>query len=286
MRLIKIAAIFFVVLAVGSVLAQDEVIARAYRTVNVRSGPGTQYDIVGQLNSGNEVPITGRSDDASDWLRISFQGVEGWVAYFTVTVLGATDQLPIVTPMASEVAVPIVPVASPTHALSSTYVTAYRTVNVRSGAGLDYVRIGNLESESAADVTGRTEDSEWLRIDYNGQEGWVAFFVVTLTGVLDDVPVVEPSADAATEVPTPVLLPVVMRYNVNLHEQPALDSGVMDVVPFKATLQADARSDERASWLRVTYNGEVGWLIAALVSVEGNLGDLPIVAPATAVEVP
>ena len=51
--------------------AQDaDITATAYQTVNVRSGPGTQFEIVGQLNVGDKVSVLGRESTASRWLAI------------------------------------------------------------------------------------------------------------------------------------------------------------------------------------------------------------------------
>jgi|GEM_PF-262184 len=46
--------------------------------MNVRTGPGTTYDSVGQLAQGLTVSIEGRNV-AGDWLIISGEGVRGWV---------------------------------------------------------------------------------------------------------------------------------------------------------------------------------------------------------------
>lgn len=46
--------------------------------VNVRSGPGTTYAIVGAANQGQRFPITGKSP-AGDWWQVNFNGQNGWV---------------------------------------------------------------------------------------------------------------------------------------------------------------------------------------------------------------
>lgn len=46
--------------------------------MNVRTGPGTTYDSVGQLDQGLIVTIEGRNT-AGDWLMINAGGVRGWV---------------------------------------------------------------------------------------------------------------------------------------------------------------------------------------------------------------
>src|ERR1035437_3874239 len=49
--------------------------------INVRSGPGTAYGIVGVVLAGQTVPAKGRSP-GGDWILIDYPGVEGghgWV---------------------------------------------------------------------------------------------------------------------------------------------------------------------------------------------------------------
>ncbi len=49
-------------------------------TLNVRSGPGTNYPVIGRLAQGDIVLITGRSSD-SKWVKIAAQGIEqAWIS--------------------------------------------------------------------------------------------------------------------------------------------------------------------------------------------------------------
>ena len=66
--------------------------------VNVRSGPGTFYDKVGVLLTGQQVPAIGRSV-GGEWIYIEYPGVTGsaaWVYSPLVEVFGGT--LPIIEP--------------------------------------------------------------------------------------------------------------------------------------------------------------------------------------------
>ncbi len=58
--------------------------ARAESSVNVRSGPGTQYDVVGQLDPGERVNVSG---SAGGWSRIG----GGWVSsnYLSASARGS-----------------------------------------------------------------------------------------------------------------------------------------------------------------------------------------------------
>ena len=67
--------------------------------INVRSGPGTEYNKLGVLISGQVISAIGKSV-AGLWILIEYPGVEGglaWVYAPLVTVSGGTS-LPIVAP--------------------------------------------------------------------------------------------------------------------------------------------------------------------------------------------
>jgi uncharacterized protein YgiM (DUF1202 family) len=59
--------------------------------VNLRSGPGKAYPVIGQLGGDQEAPIVGRNA-SGDWWQIETAGArQGWVAGTVVRVLGAID---------------------------------------------------------------------------------------------------------------------------------------------------------------------------------------------------
>jgi len=67
--------------------------------INVRSGPGTDYDSIGVMIAGQTAAALGRSVGGS-WIMVKYPGVTsgvGWVYSPLVTLLGGGD-LPIVEP--------------------------------------------------------------------------------------------------------------------------------------------------------------------------------------------
>jgi uncharacterized protein YgiM (DUF1202 family) len=50
----------------------------AIDTANVRSGPGTNYPIMGEVRPGQTYEVTGKNP-AGDWWQFNFQGRTGWV---------------------------------------------------------------------------------------------------------------------------------------------------------------------------------------------------------------
>ena len=60
----------------------------ASTTVNVRSGPGTNYSVIGQLRQGQTLTITGKNP-SGDWWQFDFGGRQGWVFGQNVRVTNA-----------------------------------------------------------------------------------------------------------------------------------------------------------------------------------------------------
>jgi peptidoglycan/xylan/chitin deacetylase (PgdA/CDA1 family) len=86
-------------------------------TVAVRSGPGTGYEVIGHLDSGEAIHITGRNlgvTPETRWWRVCcFRGQEGWVRDDYGEVVGSTDDLPVPETSLDSTPEPIVPVAPP-----------------------------------------------------------------------------------------------------------------------------------------------------------------------------
>jgi PKD repeat protein/uncharacterized protein YraI len=104
------------------------------------------------------------------------------------------------------VAVVTVPVPLPTPAPGTPYVTASGTINIHSGPGANYPRIGIMAVGLSGEVVGVSPDRAWWAIKYppgpNGQ-GWVAAQYVTPHDT-ENVPVIQPPP-----VPTPTAAPPV-----------------------------------------------------------------------------
>lgn len=78
-------------------------IATANSNINIRSGDGTGFSVIGSLRRGQTIEIVGRSSRDSGWFAVSLaDGRQGWIAEFVVTVTsGNVDDLPEIDPPAS-----------------------------------------------------------------------------------------------------------------------------------------------------------------------------------------
>lgn len=62
---------------------------------NVRSGPDTMYDVIGQLPQGEQRQIIGANVDFS-WVVIEYRGQQGWLATYLVDTWGDLSDLPLI----------------------------------------------------------------------------------------------------------------------------------------------------------------------------------------------
>ena len=155
--------------------------------VNVRSGPGTGYGSLGQLEAGGKVQIVAR-DSQGAWYQILYPAAQqgrGWVAAQYVTVASGT----------------VVPLeATPTPAGPTGRVV--QRLNVRSGPGITFDTLGLLEPGVAVSLTGKNTTASWFQIDYPagpGGRGWVTSQYVQ-TDAAADLPVLD---DYGVVVPDP-----------------------------------------------------------------------------------
>ncbi|NWG16194.1 MAG: SH3 domain-containing protein [Chloroflexi bacterium] len=276
--------VFALVAAAAPMLASD-VMVRAYTQTRVRSGPGTTYSVIGHLSPGVEVTATGRADTSNEWLRITFENGEGWVAASVVTIVGDPTELPVVTP------------SRPVTTVGNTDVTATvgAEVNIRQEPGAS-ARVVGVTGESGAtfDVTGRSalryplacgdsglsdlsggeveESGLWLQIDYNGHPAWVSYDYVTVSG---DVCSLDEITGTAQDAATPGVSVVTLN-NTNLRASNYAEAEIIAVIPYNVVLEAEARNAD-SSRIRVTYGDETGWIAVSQVSVlSGSLDALPV----------
>ncbi|MDE0428466.1 MAG: SH3 domain-containing protein, partial [Caldilineaceae bacterium] len=88
----------------GEMAAPEGAQATVDSDLNVRAGPGTEYDRIGGANAGEQFQITGK-DETGEWFRLEFDGQNGWVFALFVTATGVAD-VPVV---AAEPAAPAPP---------------------------------------------------------------------------------------------------------------------------------------------------------------------------------
>ncbi|MFB2350608.1 SH3 domain-containing protein [Priestia megaterium] len=146
----------------GSIVGNQE---KAYATtvtykvtaskLNVRSGAGTTYGIIGSVVKGQMLSVVSKS---GSWYKINYNGRTGYVSSDYVQASGTT------TPPAE----------------STTYIVTASTLNVRSGAGTNYASIGSVTKGQKLSVVSKS--GSWYKINYNGRTGYVSSDYVQASG--------------------------------------------------------------------------------------------------------
>ncbi len=94
---------------------------------------------------------------------------------------------------------------TPTGPIAIVYSDPEEQINVRSGPGTDYPRVGVLLNRQEVPALGRTPAGDWVQIIYAGVEEGVAWVYAPLVRVLgDELPIVEPPPT-----PTPRVTPTI-----------------------------------------------------------------------------
>jgi uncharacterized protein YgiM (DUF1202 family) len=148
-----------------------DVSIQAYGRVNVRSGPSMDYNIISQLDVGESARATARSNSENDWLYIQDEGISGWVAYFTVEVVGDASTLPILVPDGEDGAL-----ISPL-----TLIRARFNVRIRAEANAQAEALTLVRFNDQVTPLARSEDGRWLYVQYGEVVGWAVASLFDIT---------------------------------------------------------------------------------------------------------
>ncbi|MDO9251360.1 MAG: SH3 domain-containing protein [Hydrogenophaga sp.] len=126
-------------LSAPAVHAQNMVSVKG-NVLNMRSGPGTQTEVLWELKKGYPLQVVNRK---GNWLQVrDFENDRGWVAR---ALTGSTPH----------------------------HVVKARTANVRQGPGTQHRIVGKAEYGEL--LRTREKRSDWVRVERdNGKTGWIA----------------------------------------------------------------------------------------------------------------
>jgi uncharacterized protein YraI len=194
----------------------------------------------------------------------------------------AQDATPVPTSQPAD-ATPQPTAQPPLVAATDLFATSPFRVNIRSGPSTDYTIVGKLTPVDALDITGQNADADWLRVNFNGQEGWVFVNVVDVNGAIENAPIVEagPTAvlrEGATQTTAPSSDNVIVttRFNTNLRSTFSTDADIVGVIPFNTELLPQGRTDN-GNWVLVTFDEQSGWVFAPILFfTSGQVETLPV----------
>ena len=205
--------------------------------LSVRSGAGTNYSILGSIQSGTKIIITGKTNN---FYKITHNGKTGYInaQYVKIT------------------AKPIVVVKPPVVVYASQYgVTTTSNLSVRSGAGTNYSILGSIQSGTKIIMTGKTNN--FYKITYNGKTGYISAQYVKITA--KPIVVIKP----------PVVV-YASQYGVTTTSNLSVRSGAGTNYSIFGSIQSGTKviiTGKTNNFYKITYNGKIGFVSAQYVKI-------------------
>lgn len=142
------------VIVVGTAIAATRTMV-ATSSVNLRSGPGMSYPVIGMVPGGAKVTATATS---GSWIAVTYNGKQGYVfrSYLASTSTNAE-------PLAA---------VSTTASKATGSATTANEVNVRSGPSLTATVITTLPAGTVVKTTGVTS-GDWTQVVHDGANRWM-----------------------------------------------------------------------------------------------------------------
>lgn len=208
-------------------------------TLNVRSGPSTNYSIIAKLSKGTKVQIITRNASGNWHYILLSNGTKGYVSGNYISVSSVS------TPAAT---------ASPTPTSSTSLVGTVKvstSLNMRSGPGTSYSVVGSLTNGTK--VTILQTLSGWYKIQTSaGKVGYVSSAYITIGTTVTTAP----SNGSTTSTKT-------VNAAVNVRSGPSTSYAILGVLYKNAKVTVVGSS---GNWYRINYGGTTAYVYKTYLS--------------------
>ena len=207
--------------------------------VNLRIGAGTKYVSLGKLPKGEKLTVKKK---VGDWYQITFNGKTAYVAASYVKVTASKSTTP----------------------KKTTTKKVYKTtdaVNVRKGAGTQYVSLG--KTKKGETLTVKKKVGNWYQVTYKKQTAYVAASYVKVTKTA-----VKPVTTKPTTVTKPNTTTTKKVYKakdvVNVRSGAGTSFKSLGKLKKNQTLTVKKKV---GNWYQITFNGKIGYVADWYVTV-------------------
>ncbi len=217
--------------------------------MNLRAGPGTEYDIVDSVEKGTALRRIGTEED---WSRVMYNGRECYVLSALVTT-EAPDETPEPTWEPTEEPEPTERTGVPAGRQDDTrgLVITNHGANVRSGPGTEYEVIDSVLEGEELRTTGAVDG--WYRVEYGSTTGYIS---ETLLDVIR-----EPEIFQEKEPEQEETFWIEIQGKANIRTGPGTQYDILGAVEEGDYLEA---TGQEGSWYIIRFNGQTGYVSANL----------------------
>lgn len=142
---------------------------------------------------------------------------------------------------------------------------------------LDATPVGSVFEGESLQAVGRNADGTWFEAKRAGSQraGWIFNEVVSKSFDVWRLPLTSSAGADGPEEVVDTGLAVFVLANTRLRDQPFLGGEQIMLIPHSVTLPVVGRNQD-ASWVRVNYNGHLGWIARSLTRASGDLMAAPL----------
>ncbi|WP_080844727.1 SH3 domain-containing protein [Cytobacillus gottheilii] len=194
--------------------------------LNVRSGPGLSYPILGKASRGEEYQLLGQENE---WQQISFKGEQGWVADWLVTSANSSSS------------------SSSDSAWSGQATITEDGLRVRSGPGTDNSVIGTVHQGESYRI--EKSNGEWTQLETPYGLGWVFndYLQLDSNDVSNDIE--ESSGDEKTG--------TITGSSVNIRSDSTTGSEILGKLEQGSTVKILSKKN---GWVEISFSGQSAWV--------------------------
>ena len=244
-------------------------------SMNVRRGPGLDYEVTATVPQGTRGNIYGR-DPTDSWFQVQIDAMSNmvWLCQNLTRVEGSLNSVRFL----EQWEIDLIP--KPADGPLAT--TTPAILNVRAGPGLDYRILTTVPKGTQATIVGIGPNAEWYKVtlDSLSTPAWIYAALTTVTGPLGGVKqysLAEVDEYASTEVdgtdtcsanPVAITTPAVL----NVRKGPGTEYKILTTV-VKGTRAEIVGIDPQEEWLLVKLDSLVdpAWIYRDLTTVVGSL---------------
>ncbi len=220
--------------------------------LNIRSGAGTSYSKIGSLKNGSEVTIV--EETSNGWYKIKFNSGYGYVSAKYIKLKNTESEE---KPNTSE--------TNTKTGVVNTAVDGYINLNVRSGAGTSYSKIGSLKNGSEVTIVEETSNG-WYKIKFNSGYGYVSAKYIKLKNT--------ESEEKPNTSETSTKTGIVTTSGTNLNVRNGAGTSYSKIGSLKNGSKVTIVEETSNGWYKIKFNNSYGYVSNSYISIidieEGN----------------
>ena len=199
--------------------------------LRVRADAGTNYKVIGYLNSGQEVTVKA---EKNNWYRIEFNGKEGYVSKEYVEIIRSSNT------------------STSTSNIKGQVINISTSLNIRQAASTSSAILGTLKNSETFDIISKS--GNWYNIKSGNITGFIAAeYVKELSGVANNT-TTEPSTGATIASTGKVIN---ISSNLRVRSQASSSS---TIIGYLLNNQTVSIKGENGDWYRIDFKGADGYV--------------------------